>query len=764
MVFSDEHAGQDWFYKNFLPRVDSTLTEDDILNGFSDGVVNGNILEFKTVVDDLNRVLFQAIKYLSAMRIKGDPVPSTILLVSFFDEKIYLYNSIDYLSDIERVYSGSASVHNSGFVCNAATGCLDLGSAVDQDKIVQILRKKSYTKVHIDENNIVGWATRYYRTYPQARKSDFIGDTTGAYRTVGEIRRPDKFRDYIEPYEGADNERFRYLMDRLNDTLQKKNLGAFYTGLEYAKKSLELVREAIHRVPEGNDYIILDRCAGTGNLEKFMTDEELSHCIVSTLEYYEYKVLLQTLGSKVRHIIPPIESADTFNMGNVRGADALSQEYIENQIITQYVNNPRCSVILFENPPYADTTSIEHQKRNASKNSSLWKKSYAALAMRSEVGGSALNDLGNVFIWSGFRYYLRQPTDSYIVFSPVKYWKAQGLVNRQFIRGFAFNRRFFHTKIDACIMCAYWANIEDLTLDSFNIDAYNIVEGALVSEGSLPVKRIHNNYSDKYYDKRVFPKDKVGNGILCSKDGTERLSSRTVRVKPRLNKNIMGYMAVYSRTFDNPDNMSSLLVAGRYDGNGFFVRSDNFLEKMPMFAASRYVTYNRKWTERARIMKSADGFARFSADINTSRMKSMLLKCLLFTVLEPQNHVREFVGSDGRTYLNEFTLDCSIRMPIAAKKILSMRKNKIEEKIIAQWQKVLDDAKTSPHYSPHITYGLYQIKVELNTSHKEGEGRRKKTVFDNPSLNGNIKTLATMVKSYYNKEIVPFLFEYEFLK
>lgn len=33
--------------------------------------------------------------------------------------------------------------------------------------------------------------------------------------------------------------------------------------------------------------------------------------------------------------------------------------------------------------------------------------------------------MGNVFIWTAFEHYLRQPTDSYILFSPVKYWKAQ---------------------------------------------------------------------------------------------------------------------------------------------------------------------------------------------------------------------------------------------------------------------------------------------------------------------------------------------------
>ena len=151
-------------------------------------------------------------------------------------------------------------------------------------------------------------------------------------KIIGEIRKPDKLREYIHPYKGKSNERFRYLMDRLNDFLHKKDLGAFYTHPVYAEKSLELVRKAISRVPEGNDYVIIDRCAGTGNLESKMSTEELAHTIVSTWEYYEYKVLMETLGDKVRHIIPPTEKTETFNGGMVRGANALSMEYVKNEI------------------------------------------------------------------------------------------------------------------------------------------------------------------------------------------------------------------------------------------------------------------------------------------------------------------------------------------------------------------------------------------------------------------------------------------------
>lgn len=753
------------FFETYLPRVDKTLTVEEIQNNFTDGVVRGNILEFKTTINDRNAVLFQTVKYLSAMRIKGIALPSNILLVSCNNKRIYVYSSNDYLSDIEKVYIGAASKDNSGFTCKSADEEIDFSNPIGQERIVELLRSKNYTKIHIDENCIVGWARRYYSERPHARKQDFIGDNTGRNKTLGEIRQPDLFRDLIYPYTQDSNKKFEYLMDKLNDTLQKKNLGAFYTHPRYAEKSLELVRKAIKRVPEGNDYIILDRCAGTGNLERFMTEEELQHTIVSTIEYYEYKVLLETFGDKVRHIIPPVEVQETFNAGLVRGADALSEEYISNPIIMQYVNDPHYTIILFENPPYAETTSAEHQRKKASKKSSEWKNSYAVTMMKNDIKGKRMkhtvtNDLGNIFIWSAFNYYLRQPTDSYIVFSPVKYWKAQNLVNKMFLDGYAFNRRHFHTDIDACIMVALWANIDE-QFEELHIEAYNILNDSLKHEGALPVKRIHNTYSSIYYDKRPI-KEEEQVGILCALDGTEKANVDQITHKPAYGENILGYMVAHSSGFDNPDLDSSLLVAGRYDGHGYYLRKDNFLEKLPMFCAGRYITYNREWTERARIMKSADGHIEYNRDIQSGKLTHFLHKCLLFTCFEMQNHMREFTGSDGRQYHNQLTLDTTNGDTLASAIIAGMKKNEAEDKLIAQWHRILEDAKQTEEYNPSINYGLYQIYKELDLDETDESTGEKSAKYD--SLRGNLRTMKTLIRQYYNEEIVPTLFEYQLLK
>lgn len=749
------------FFETFLPRVDNTLTIEDIQNNFNDGVVRGNILEFKISINDRNAVLCQVVKYLSSMRIKGVPIPAKILLVSCKNKFIYVYNSCDYLNEIEKLYIGAASKDNCGFICNPAIEEINYSSQTGQERVVQLLRTESYTKIHIDENCIVGWARHYYAQKPNARKQDFIGDNTGKNKTLGEIRRPNVFRNLIYPYNQDSNKKFEYLMDKLNDTIQKKNLGAFYTHPLYAEKSLELVRKAIARVPTGNDYIILDRCAGTGNLERFLTEEELSHTIVSTIEYYEYKVLLETFGEKVRHIIPPIEVQETFNAGLVRGADALSEEYINNPIIRQYIDDDHCSIIMFENPPYADTTSIEHQKKKEGKKSSEWKNSYAVLQMKKEVKGTALNDLGNVFIWTAFKYYLRQPTDSYIVYSPVKYWKAHHLINKHFVEGFAFNRRHFHTNIDACIMVALWANIVS-DIERIDLHGYDITNQKLTKVRLLPVERIHRKYSSEYYDKRHFPNDIIGDGIICEKNGEEKITSNSVRVKPIRNENIVGYLAVYSSGFDNPDNLVSLLTAARYDGNGFFLRSDNFLEKLPMFAAGRYITYNSEWTERARIMKSADGCEEYKQDVQNGTLTLFLQKCLLFTCFEMQNHMREFIGSDGRKYRNQLTLDTTNGKTLASEVIESMQKNELEKQLVAQWNKILSDAKETDEYDSTINYGLYQIFKELDIDIIDESTKSKFAKYN--SLRGNLRVMKTLIRQYYKTEIVPTLFKYHLLK
>ncbi|WP_258841550.1 hypothetical protein [Mesomycoplasma ovipneumoniae] len=722
------------------------------------------------------------------MRIKGIPVPKNILLISFstFSKKqAYIYNSSDFLEHIEKVYIGAASINNSDFHTDKQPKKLNLNSAADQEELIALLKEKHYTKINIDENCIVGWANKFFSENPGKTKQDFIGDNTGKTRTLGEIREPNIFAEFINPYKKDSNVRFEYLMDQLNTKIQQKNLGAFYTPRPYVIKAYELLRAAISEVPEGNDYIILDRCAGTGNLEKWLTDEELSHVIVSTYEYYEYKVLVELLGDKVRHIIPPIENDNTFQQGFVNGANALSEEYIKNETLNKYISNPKCSIIVFENPPYVEPTSLEQQKNKTAKESrESWKNYYVVQKIKEEsklkeknkpkgenkLKGSGFNELANYFIWSAFKYYIRQSGDALIVFSPVKYFKWQNAVSRKIGGGFGFNRKHFHAGQDF-VSCIWWKfekeEFNQIEVEVFDIDT---ITNELIYINKAKIKKVHTWLSESVYKyKEADPKEVDPDlGLACDYSGLFTIKSgKSLRGVPRNldDPDFIGY--IQTSAFPIHYSTSGLVRAKAYNENGFWIHKNNYLIGLLAFSSAIYKTIDNDWSNNY-LAKTGDGFRRFLSDLKTqARLKEFLLKNLFFVSLTNLNHIRslEDPKNTDKIYLNELCLDNLDQKPTLALNTLKNYKRTDEESEIENlWFRILDLASKTKNYRPDFKYGLYQIIEELNTKTLIGSAKSNKYLYDYPELNGNIEVIKQMLKKYYLEEIAPILFEYEFLK
>ena len=747
-IFTTEREGQLHFFKNFGIKLD----ENNVLIANTDGVYNGNIFEFKLSINNTQQVLFQAIKYLSRLRITGNPVPKNILLVSLNQTKVYVFDSGDYFDEIHQIYYGGASKNNEGFSIKKQPKEFNYSNMVDADKILKLLKENYFTKIKIDEDCIVGWAEKFYRENPTAKKSDYLDDKDG-----GEIRKPIKFKDYILPFKEKTNIKFKYLMDKLNDNLIKKELGAFFTPPAYAKKAAELVREAIKLVPKGNDYIILDRCAGTGNLQAELSDEELSHTIVSTYEYYEYKVLLERFNGLVRHIIPPTEDNVEFSAGFVVNADALSEDFINNEIIRQYIDNPKCTVILFENPPYSDTSAVEFTDEQGQKKTDR-KNKYVSQEMRKELellnnsNISSAREITNLFIWSGFKYYLRQQTDSYILFSPVKYFKSIGLVNKYFRDGFLCNRQHFHAS-PSSISVIWWQNQEKkkdhFVFPAFDIDDNNTKDitddKVLDIKIDVEVKKVNDTFLP-LFEKRDFGND-IKTTVWCESDGTEA-KSRKCDGKSIYNDNILGYMTAKGFLI-GPSNFS-LTRQILYNARGFYLRSDNYLQKLPLFAAKLYP--QEKWYEKDVYFTTADGGDKYTKD------KDFLKSCFIFTCLSRYNKCLSFTGSDKRFYKNELCFDAKT---LASEQLEKYKLNADEKELIKIWQSVLSEAKKTKKYNKKLAYGSYQVELELNTSKKDDTN---KIIYDYPTLNGELENLKKKLKTYYAKYIMPKLFEYELLK
>src|ERR1035437_24514 len=709
--FLSEREGQIQFFDDLKISAEVELTNN------TDGVYKGTLFEFKLTISDINKVLFQAIKYLSHMRIKGEPVPAQILLVALNEESAYLFNSGDFLKDIETIYAGAASKNNSDFSAKIHSEKVNFSNLGGLKRILEILENHYYTKIHIDVFDVVGWGGHYYTANPKTSKSQFYD----------ELREPKQFKEYMYPWQGKDID-FKYINDLLNTKLLKKELGAFYTPAPYCRKATELIRRAIKLLPEGHDYIILDRCAGTGNLEEFLTDRsvndiaigeleryidkdlkaaymrdkadvvsmfystrnlheltvgelekhktnkslhnylsdnEISHAIVNTYELKEWIVLNERLGDKVRLIISPqTDPADPL----VNGGDALSDHFVlgsgagktfvdkDYQAIIDelnaYVANKETNVILVENPPYSDTSADKVRKdgitRDVKKNSFVATE-FKTLFPSKIKGMKPAKDIANLFIWSGWKYYLTKPNDAFILFSPIKYWKSHGLSEKKFMDGFLFNREHFHAGASA-ISCILWQNHdesrEEITLKAFDIDTKNTPEHEdddIFFIKDIVIKKVHKTVNEFYFDKRTFDDD-VLDGVYCDFRGHEAGKTGATSTNKVFNKNILAYEYLVGYTL-GPPKQALVRTTLNARANGFYLSSDNFMDKLPLFAAKLYP--QKKWYERDVYFTTADGGDRYLRD------KEFLKSCFVFACLSQSNHCRSFDGSDGRFYRNE---------------------------------------------------------------------------------------------------------------
>ena len=700
-TYNTEREGQLAFFKNIGINAEQALIEN------TDGVWNGNLLEFKLSISDTNKVLFQCVKYLSKLRISGTSVPRNIVMIDLNRYTAYIYDAQNFYEEIHKIYSGSASIANDGFDSKGVQPRkLEYLNSTDMDELKRVLKQTEYIKIRIDENCIVGWAERYYRENPTASKADFLGDD-GEFSHEGEIRNPVKFKDFIVPYEGETNEKFKYLMDKLNDRLKKKKLGAFYTPEAYAKKAHELLQLAIARVPEGNDYVIIDRCAGTGNLEAVFTDEELSHCILSTYEYFEYKVLFERLGDKVRHI------------------------------------DPKVTVIMYENPPHRDDTADNKGTKKVKVT-----ETYIRREMTEEFNGSAATarELSNLFIWSAFKYYMKKAEDSYVVFSPIKYWKSEHILSKKYIKGFMFNREHFHAT-PSVISCILWSN-ENERLREISLEAIDIIDNKLSKLGDKTVKIVERKFTQDFYDGRKFSND-IPSNIYLDSIGVPGNPAKYTKAGI-YNDNIVGFLMAKNFAID-PMNRGLVRMNPINSPATFAVRSDNYLTKLPLFCAKMFPQDN--WYERDVYFTTADGGDRYTKD------RDFLKSCLIYTCLSRYNKCLSFDGSDGRFYRNEL---CFHKDAVAMNDLTKFKLDDEEKKLLEVWNRVLEKAAATGKMVEKFTYGPYQIEQEINTFHKDETG--KKNIYDYPELNAELNTLKALLKTYYKTHIREKMFEYELVK
>ena len=155
---------------------------------------------------------------------------------------------------------------------------------------------------------------------------------------------------------------------------------------------------------------------------------------------------------------------------------------------------------------------------------------------------------------------------------------------------------------------------------------------------------------------------------------------------------------------------------------------------------------------------TSDGGDKYTKD------KEFLKMCLIYTCLSNQNKCLSFTGSDRRYYRNELCFDTTCGETVASQDLKRMKLDSVENHLLNIWEDILAEAKVAKNYDKTLTYGVYQITKELNTSYVEGNGRKKRRIYDYPNLNSYLETLRINLKKYYKSHIKVKMFEYELIK
>ena len=595
--------------------------------------------------------------------------------------------------------------------CEDAVICSNLDLVVDLERRASNadswINNTETQKGWIDENSIVAYNDIYFSSRGKSRKKkdDFIA----------ELANPTILN--IKPYEWQpDGDMERKLLDCLGSAELKKRLGAFFTPEYAARQSTNYVRNIIRNLSEDEDYVIVDRCCGGGALEQFFTDEELSHCILSTVVFAEKTTLKGLYEGKVKAILPLDETTDS--EGCMPSGDALSEEFNDGLSTVLEIcrretesHGKKLVVIGLENPPYKTAGSEAIRGNGREVKSSSDNFITEKMKESGKLKNRALVDFANKFIWSGFEYFF----DYYVVYAPIKYWKNQNVVDKKFLEGSIANRADFHAT-EGGISIISWKN-EDTVNEHITLQA-----------------RVGNEIKDVIINKlhktpdTLFTYKKQDDG----EDIWYELTSGTPDFKH-------GYIG-------NQRN-----IAHQKSGIGGFINVDdpNFKNILPLFVANCYTC--KDFTEKEIIMKSGDKGTIYQED------REFLEDCFLWCCLTDRNKC-----ISDRTRQNEMALEQNSK----ADQIVDRTKDH-RMKLICEWRNVITQAKACEEYNPNYKYGLAQIisdiDININTAmtDKNGKFLQKKK---NQGLDDAIISLKTELKKFYSDYLEPKLFEYELLK
>ena len=542
-MLKQEVAGQRVFYVFLTQKTGVSLNPKDLDKNQSDGIVGNAIVECK--LDEKEgggpkkayQELYQIIP--TRLKNKGERLPYyriyvelETFLVEIYDCHCHLIETFDWYENPEKFITY--------FEDNKNTYEYDLSDEnVDLVEVIQNIYKvfpikekmEAYSKL---EEGVIGW---------------------------------------FKPFnlQKVNINRLILNNDKMNEKYVQKLQGAFFTPPQYVKISTQYVENAIKQSKEDgyDNYVIIDRCAGVGNLESQFREEIYSHLILGTINEAEAFTANIRFG----------------NLSNVNVIDALTEEgvkYYQNKIEEYKIKNnvKKLAIIFLENPPYAQLNSNKDGGANY-KQKEKYEKTWVHNQMKR--GGQ---DLDEQFVFSAFKYF---DIYSYVHYGPIKIWKTNHLIDKEVKEAYLCNRKYFNAG-ESAIPLIHWGS-KDVKNETISFDSD--------FEGKFEIKKVYKTISELY-----------GN------DGKEN-----------------GICVVEARnySFASPRLTGSLNNDERYGSK--WVSKENLLNTLPLFCASRDeisekggTIGNKDYRIVDTVYKTSDGGKEYQKDNN------FLQNCLLWSL------------------------------------------------------------------------------------------------------------------------------------
>lgn len=448
-MLKQEVAGQRVFYVFLTQKTGLEIKPENMDKNQSDGIVGNAIVECKLNENEgggpkkAYQELYQIIP--NRLKNKGERLPYyriyvelETFLVEVYDCHCHLIETFDWYLKPENF-----------------TKYFNENKDADD--------KKTY-EYDLDDDNVdlVEVIQNIYKVFPITEKID-------AYRKLEE-----GIVGWFKPFNFKKVNINRLILnnDRMNEKYVQKEQGAFFTPPQYVKISTQYVKNAIEQSKKDgyDNYVIVDRCSGVGNLESQFEEEIYSHLILGTINEAEAFTANIRFGE----------------LANVNVIDALSEEgviYYKNKIKEFIEKNKvkKLAVIFLENPPYTQLNS--NKDGGTGKSTTQYEKTWVHNQM--EKGGQ---DLDEQFVFSAFKYF---DIYSYIHYGPIKIWKTRHLIDKEVKEAYLCNRKYFNAG-EAAVPLIHWTN-----KDKEN----EILEFDSDLGGKFKIKKVFKTISELYSDE-----------------------------------------------------------------------------------------------------------------------------------------------------------------------------------------------------------------------------------------------------------------------